>query len=61
MGTIDISYFNLLIGLLLLVIPTFLSLEVQNRITESHPDRDSTHDRATLPDRYVPEIPFPVE
>ena len=41
--------------------PTFLSLEVQNRITESHPDRDSTHDRATLPDRYVPEIPFPVE
>ena len=57
MGTIDKSaYRATVIGN-----PTFLSLEVQNRITESHPDRDSTHDRATLPDRYVPEIPFPVE
>ena len=41
--------------------PAFLSVEIQDRITESHPDRDGAHDYTALPDRHVPQIPVPVE
>ncbi len=58
MGTIDISYFNLLIGLLLLVIPLFYLWKFKTGLLKATHDRDSTHDRATLPDRYVPKYLF---
>ena len=60
MGTIDISYFNLLVGLLLLAIPLFYLWKFKTGLLKATLI-DGAHDYTALPDRHVPQIPVPVE
>lgn len=60
MGTIDISYLSLGIGLLLLSIP-LLYMEIQDRPATCNPYRYGTHDCAAFLHRHLSEIPFSLE
>ena len=61
MGTIDISYLSLGIGLLLLSIPLFYIWKFKTGLLRGNPYRYGTHDCAAFLHRHLSEIPFSLE